>query len=130
MGIDRLFFATAMVFALIGMGLGRYMGLSGRHGQHVTHAHILLVGLVISLIHATTHRLWFHDAPAGWSRLHYGLHMLGAAGMAAGLWAMFAGVVAWAHAGPFLGLSVLLVMAAIAMPPLRILRSVPPARSS
>lgn len=130
MGIDRLFFATAMVFALIGMGLGRYMGLSGRHGQHVTHAHILLVGLVISLIHATTHRLWFHDAPAGWSRLHYGLHMLGAAGMAAGLWAMFAGVVAEAHAGPFLGLSGLLVIAAIAMSLLRILRSVPPARNA
>lgn len=27
MRIDRLFFATALVFALIGMALGQYMGL-------------------------------------------------------------------------------------------------------
>jgi hypothetical protein len=123
MRIDRMFFATSLVFALIGMALGQYMGLSGRHGQHVTHAHVLLVGFVISIVHAVSHRLWLQDVSSRWARLHYALHTLGAAGMAAGLWAMFGGVVGEAQAGPFLGLSGLLVMAAVAMSLAQVWRS-------
>lgn len=115
MRIDRLFLVTSLAFALVGMALGQYMGLSGNHEQHLTHAQFLLVGFVISFVHAVSHRLWLQDVSVAWARLHYALHALGAAVLSAGLWAMFAGIVAEPRIGPVLGLSGLLVMVAVAM---------------
>lgn len=101
MSTDRLFLSTALGFALLGLLLGEYMGLSGSHAQKVTHAHILLVGFVISFVHAVIHRLWLQDVPAAWGRRHHALHVAGALGMAV---------------GPVLGLSGALVIVAMAMP--------------
>ncbi len=125
MRIDRLFLVTSLAFALVGMAPGQYMGLSGNHGQHVTHAHVLLVGFVISFVHAVSHRLWLQDVSAAWARLHYALHALGAAVLSAGLWAMFAGIVAEPLIGPVLGLAGLLVMVAVAMSLVHAWRSAP-----
>jgi hypothetical protein len=116
MSTDRLFLSTALGFALLGLLLGEYMGLSGNNAQKVTHAHILLVGFVISFVHAVIHRLWLQDVPAAGGRRHHALHVAGALGMAVGLWAMFGHVVPEAVAGPVLGLCGALVIVAMAMP--------------
>lgn len=45
-GVARLFITSAVLFALAGLALGLHMAISGNHGQHVTHAHIMLAGWV------------------------------------------------------------------------------------
>lgn len=45
-GAARLFLSAAILFALAGMALGLHMAIGGDHGQHPTHAHIMLAGWV------------------------------------------------------------------------------------
>ena len=48
--MDRKFVISALCYALLGMVLGIHMAASKDHGQFVTHAHIMLVGFVVSFI--------------------------------------------------------------------------------
>lgn len=43
-GVARRFFASAIVYAILGMALGLIMGMTQDHSQMPTHAHLLLVG--------------------------------------------------------------------------------------
>ncbi len=45
-GVARLFITAAVLFAIAGMVIGLHMAISGDHGQHVTHAHVMLAGWV------------------------------------------------------------------------------------
>lgn len=65
-GAARLFFTLAIIYALIGMLLGLSMAISNDHTQHVTHAHIMLAGFVVTSIFA----VFYHLFPAlGASRI-------------------------------------------------------------
>jgi hypothetical protein len=130
MRVDKSFLLTSLIFAITGMGLGLHMGLSGHHEQHVTHAHILLVGAVFSFIHAVTHRLWLKDVSASWAKLHFSIHTIGAIGMSAGLWLMFGRVLSEPQIGPILGLSGLLVLVGVLMSFFKLLRHFGTAGSS
>lgn len=59
-GAARLFFTLAIIYALIGMLLGLSMAISNDHTQHVTHAHIMLAGFVVTSIFA----IFYHLFPA------------------------------------------------------------------
>ena len=59
-GVARLFITTAILFALAGMALGLHMAISGDHGQHPTHAHIMLAGWVSMALMG----LFYHHFPA------------------------------------------------------------------
>ena len=43
--MDRRFVLTAFGDAILGLALGIYMAASKNHGQHVTHAHFMLIGV-------------------------------------------------------------------------------------
>lgn len=57
-GAARLFFTLAIIYALIGMLLGLSMAISNDHTQHVTHAHIMLAGFVVTSIFAVFYHLF------------------------------------------------------------------------
>ncbi len=59
-GVARLFITTSILFAIAGLALGLYMAISGEHGQHVTHAHIMLAGWVSLAIMG----FFYHHFPA------------------------------------------------------------------
>jgi hypothetical protein len=120
---DRRFLLTALLFALAGMALGAHMATSGRHEQHVTHAHLLLVGFVLSFIHAVIHRLWLQSVSPIWARVHYGAHTAGALGMSAVFWLMFSGFTTEAQGGPYLAAAGTLVMLGVVMPLVKVWRS-------
>ena len=48
--MSRRYLVWALCYAAIGMALGIYMAASHNHGELVTHAHVLLVGFVLSLV--------------------------------------------------------------------------------
>ncbi|MGO4685697.1 hypothetical protein [Hyphomicrobium sp. 2TAF46] len=45
-GLASRFFASALIYAVLGMTLGVVMGMTQNHTQMPTHAHLLLVGWV------------------------------------------------------------------------------------
>lgn len=55
--MDRKFILTAFGYAILGLALGIHMAASKDHGQFVTHAHIMLVGFVLSFIYGLCHKL-------------------------------------------------------------------------
>lgn len=107
MNIDRIsrwHLLYGLVFAVLGMGLGIYMASSQNHGQHVTHAHVLLLGFVLSALYAVIYRLWLSAAHARWALVQTVLHQVGAAVLAIGLFLLYGQRVGEAVLGPVLGL--------------------------
>jgi hypothetical protein len=77
MAYDRAYLVTALLYVVAGMVLGIVMAATQNHSQHVTHAHILLVGFVISFAYAVLHRLWLRNAAGTVAVVQFALHQLG-----------------------------------------------------
>lgn len=75
--MDRKFVLTALGYALIGLLLGIYMAASKNHGQLVTHAHIMLLGFVVSFVYGLCHKLWLSNDNMPIAILQYYLHQAG-----------------------------------------------------
>lgn len=75
--MDKKFVLTSLGYALLGLALGIYMAASKDHGQLVTHAHIMLLGFVVSFIYALCHKLWLNNIRSTLSLLQYYLHQTG-----------------------------------------------------
>ena len=102
----------AFVYAAIGMLLGIYMAASHNHVQHVTHAHILLVGFVLSLAYAIVHKLWLAQAGAI-AALQFYLHQVGALVLVGGLFLLYGRIVPESQIGPVLGVASIVVFSAV-----------------
>jgi cbb3-type cytochrome oxidase subunit 1 len=59
-GVARNFFTMAVIYAVLGLTLGLSMAMSHDHGQRPTHAHIMVLGLVMFSIFA----FFYHLVPA------------------------------------------------------------------
>jgi hypothetical protein len=94
MSMDRRFLAWSLGFAVVGLLLGIYMAASGNHSELVAHAHILLIGFVVSFIYALIHRLWLRQPPRRLANVQFVLHQLAAASLAVGLFLVYGGYVA------------------------------------
>ena len=91
MKLYKIHLVLGLVWLLIGMTLGQVMGESGDHGQLPTHAHIMLVGGVLSLAWGLLLRVL--NLPA---RLIAGLqaltHHLGSLCMVLALYVLYGGI--------------------------------------
>jgi hypothetical protein len=112
MTLDRKFLLCAFAYAVLGMSLGVYMGASKIHVQFVTHAHILLVGFVVSFIYALVHKLWLSGVSPALGATQFYLHQSATLVMVCGLFLLFAGAAPEATVGPILGISSIGVLAA------------------
>jgi hypothetical protein len=83
--------------------------------QHVTHAHIMLVGFVVSLIYGVIHRLWLGEYPATLARVQFISHHAGAIAMSTGLLLLYGGVMAEARIEPLLSAAAISVLSAAIM---------------
>jgi len=115
MGHDKKYLLCAMVYIVAGMGLGVYMGASHDHRLFVAHAHILLVGFMVSFVYGAIHKLWLNQVGKGLAAAQFLLHQIAALVMLTGLVLMFGGFVPEATIGPVLGLSSVGVFIAAAM---------------
>lgn len=110
---DRPYLIWALGYAAAGMALGIYMGLSGNHGQFVSHAHIMLVGFVTSLIYAVIHRLWLTAPSRALATAQFILHQAGSLAMFAGLLLLYGHGASEEEVGPLLGPASLAVILGI-----------------
>ncbi|MEO5565046.1 MAG: TonB-dependent receptor [Luteimonas sp.] len=123
MTIDRKYLLAAMAYAILGMLLGIYMAISQNHAEHPAHAHILLVGFVVSMIYAIIYKLWLPtQSSSKLALLQFVVHQLGAAIFAIGLFLLFRGT-SQAALAPVLGSGSLFVLAAALMMLVQIVKS-------
>ena len=87
--MDKKFVLTSLGYALVGLALGIYMAASKDHGQLVTHAHIMLLGFVVSFIYALCHKLWLNNIQSTLSILQYYLHQAGTLLLLASLFLLY-----------------------------------------
>lgn len=107
---DRKYLMWAMGYVVAGMSLGIVMAASHNHGQHITHAHILLVGFVVSLIYGVIHKLWLGEQAPRLAMAQFIVHQAGAVTMFTGLLLLYGGVVPEAQLDPVLALASITVL--------------------
>ena len=75
--VSDLFFKTAIVWLILGIGAGLQMAISGDHGAFPAHAHINLLGWVTSAIFGGYYALNPAKAARRTAMVHYGLYNVG-----------------------------------------------------
>lgn len=110
MQLDRTYLLWALSYAVGGMGLGIYMAASHQHEQHVTHAHLLLLGFVASLVYGVIHKLWLQGPGHGIAVAQLVVHQLGVLAMCMGLFLLYGGFASGAVLEPLLGVASIAVL--------------------
>lgn len=123
MGFDRKYLVWALAYVVTGMGLGIYMAASHDHSQHVTHAHVLLVGFVASFIYAVIHKLWLGGGPSLLAGVQFIAHQAGALAMFGGLFLLYGGIAPAEQVERVLAPSTIVVFVAALLMIVMVLRS-------
>src|SRR6187549_2638422 len=86
--VSNLFFKTAVVWLILGIGAGLQMAISGDHVPFPAHAHINLLGWVTSAIFGGYYAL--NPAKATWrtALIHYYVYTVGLVVMLPALYVM------------------------------------------
>lgn len=107
--MDRKFAMTGLAYALVGLALGIYMAASNNHGQLVTHAHIMLLGFVVSFVYGLCHRLWLGNDTSRTAVIQYYVHQFGSAFLFIGLFLLYGGFLEAEVLEPVLALASMVV---------------------
>lgn len=105
MNLDRRFLIWALGYAAVGISLGLYMAASQNHGELVTHAHILLIGFVLSLVYGIIHKLWLDKPGRALANTQFVIHQAAAVTVSVGLFLLYGGIVPEPTLGPILGIA-------------------------
>jgi len=109
-GVARNFFTLAVIYALAGMALGIYMGLSQDHSQMPVHAHTMVAGWLMSSVFAFFYHL-FPKAGYGWlAQVHFWLTTVSGTALLVGLFILLAGNPSFE---PFVGMASMAFYAAM-----------------
>jgi hypothetical protein len=90
-GIARGFFASAVVYGLLGMLLGLDMAMRHDHAELPTHAHIMVIGWLSFAVFGFFYHLLGHAVPRLLASLHFWLAQASLAILVLGLWLYYAG---------------------------------------
>ncbi len=103
--MDRRFLLTGFIYAIFGLLLGIYMAASKNHGQYVTHAHIMLIGFVLSFVYALCHKLWLTNNSGKLAKIQFTIHQLGALVVLVGLFLLYGQILPLATLDPILAIA-------------------------
>jgi cbb3-type cytochrome oxidase subunit 1 len=90
--ISSNFIKTAVLFGLIGMGLGIHMAITHNHNQIPTHAHINLLGWVSMMLYGLYYKNFEDAGRSKLAMLHFWLVVLGAIIMNIGIYLIRSGM--------------------------------------
>lgn len=111
--MDKKYVLTALGYGIVGLLLGIYMAASKNHGQLVTHAHIMLVGFVVSFVYAVIYKTWITESVSKLFTVQYICHQVGSIVLVIALYCMYGGVLTGAILEPILAISSILVLVAM-----------------
>jgi len=100
--MDRKFVLTGLGYAIAGLALGIFMAASKNHGQLVTHAHIMLIGFVISFLYGVCHKLWLNSPSSKLAVAQFYIHQAGTIVLLTGLFLYYGKFVALETIDPVL----------------------------
>lgn len=100
MNLDRRYLVWSLCYAVAGMTLGIYMAASQNHSELVTHAHVLLIGFVVSFLYGLIHKLWLRQPPRALASFQFVLHQAAALTVSVGLFLIYGNYVPAASAEP------------------------------
>jgi hypothetical protein len=103
--MDRKFIMAALGYAVIGMVLGIYRAASKNHGQFVTHAHIMLLGFVVSFIYGLCHKLWLNNTTSKLAVVQFYIHQAAALILVGGLFMLYGQFMEEDQIGPVLAVA-------------------------
>lgn len=89
--MDRKFLMTAFGYGILGLLLGTTMGATQNHAQMPTHAHIMLLGFVVSFVYGAVYKLWVHGDTGTLGKAQFWLHQVGTAGLLISLYLLYGG---------------------------------------
>ena len=89
--IAQLYFKTAIIFLILGIGLGLHMAIGQDHSATGAHAHANLLGWVTMAIFGGYHALNPEKANSRFALLQYGVYTAGVALMIPALYLMLTG---------------------------------------
>lgn len=107
--MDRKFVLTGLGYAIVGLALGIFMAASKDHGQLVTHAHIMLIGFVLSFIYGLCHKLWLNNITSKLARAQFYIHQVGTVFLVSGLFLLYGNFVSQEAIDPALALASVVV---------------------
>jgi len=128
--MDRKYILTSFGYAIIGLALGIFMAASKDHGHLVTHAHIMLIGFVVSFIYGLCHKLWLNNIISKLSHAQYYIHQVGTLGVVIGLFLYYGKFVSLETIDPVLALSSIAVLIAMILMKLLFIKSTKNAKQS
>ncbi len=121
--MEKKYLFSGFGYLILGMVLGIYMAASKDHGQLVTHAHIMLVGFLLSIFYALCHRLWCAPGAVGFRSAQYVVHQISTLVLVVSLFLMYGGMVSGKVLGPVLGISSIAVLIAAVMMKVDLIKS-------
>ena len=90
-GVARNFFTLAVIYALCGMALGIYMGLSQDHTEMPVHAHTMVAGWLMSSVFAFFYHLFPKAGIGALAQAHFWLTTVSGLGLLVTLFFLIAG---------------------------------------
>ncbi len=113
--MDRKFILTGLGYAILGMALGIFMAASKDHGHLVTHAHIMLLGFVVSFIYGLCHKLWLNNTTSKLAMLQFYTHQVGTVILVIGLFLLYGKFIKIETLDPILAAGSIVVLIAMIM---------------
>lgn len=123
MNLDRRYLMWALGYAAVGIALGLYMAASKNHGELVTHAHILLIGFLLSLVYGIIHKLWLDKPSRALANTQFVVHQVAAVMVSVGLFLLYGGIVPEPTLAPILGIASAGVLLAMLLMAYMVMRS-------
>jgi cbb3-type cytochrome oxidase subunit 1 len=93
MNVSKNFMLIGVLFLIIGVTFGMYMGGSGDHSFAPVHAHINLVGFTLMMVFGLTYRLIPSMTNGMLATVHFWLHAVGTTVMLLLLYMLFSGAI-------------------------------------
>lgn len=110
MSFDKKYLVWALGYIVLGMCLGIFMAASHDHGQRTTHAHINLIGFVLSLSYGIIHKLWLVNVSQIIAKIQFIVHHAGAIVIFTGLFLLYGNFVPEAKLDPILAIGSITVL--------------------
>ena len=107
---DRKYLVISLFYAVVGLLLGVYMAEARNHSLMVVHAHMMLLGFVVSFIYAVIYKNWLPRAFGPLALAQFSLHQVSTLVLISGLFLLYKQMASEPVLGPILGVSSLGVL--------------------
>ena len=110
MNISRSFILVGILYLVLGVVLGMYMGASGKHAAAPAHAHINLLGFTLMMVFGLTYKVFPAMAGHMLATAHFWLHLVGSVVLLALLFLLTTGRIQETAMVPWAPIAELLVL--------------------